>query len=59
MSKLSKLTEAQRKAISAEVLKMLALGVIEKSNSKWSDPMVLMPKPETTQIYRFVAYSMS
>lgn len=37
--------------IDAEVSKMLDLKVIEKSNSGWSSPVVMIPKPDGT--YRF------
>ncbi len=38
--------EAQREAIREEVRKMLDLNIIEESNSAWSSPIVLVPKPD-------------
>ena len=36
----------QRQAIKQEIDKMLDSGVIEESNSPWSFPIVLVPKPD-------------
>uniref|UniRef100_A0A8C5N2U3 ribonuclease H n=1 Tax=Leptobrachium leishanense TaxID=445787 RepID=A0A8C5N2U3_9ANUR len=41
-----RIPEARREAVSAEIRKMLALGIIEESHSDWSSPIVLVPKPD-------------
>uniref|UniRef100_A0A8C5LXD0 Integrase catalytic domain-containing protein n=1 Tax=Leptobrachium leishanense TaxID=445787 RepID=A0A8C5LXD0_9ANUR len=41
-----RIPEARRKAVSAEIKKMLELGVMEESHSSWSSPIVLVPKPD-------------
>ncbi|KAJ8279240.1 hypothetical protein COCON_G00063060, partial [Conger conger] len=41
-----RIPEARRQAIREEVAKMLDLGVIEESQSAWSSPVVLVPKPD-------------
>ncbi len=41
-----RIPEAQREAICEEVRKMLDLNIIEESNSAWSSPIVLVPKPD-------------
>uniref|UniRef100_A0A8C5PLJ4 ribonuclease H n=1 Tax=Leptobrachium leishanense TaxID=445787 RepID=A0A8C5PLJ4_9ANUR len=41
-----RIPEARREAVSAEIGKMLALGIIEESHSDWSSPIVLVPKPD-------------
>ena len=46
-----RIPEARRKAIQAEVRRMLQLRVIEESHSAWSSPVVLVPKPYGS--YRF------
>ncbi|XP_066518865.1 uncharacterized protein [Hoplias malabaricus] len=38
--------EARRTAIEEEVERMLSAGIIEPSNSPWSSPIVLVPKPD-------------
>ena len=38
--------EARKVAIQEEVRKMLELGVVEESQSAWSSPIVLVPKPD-------------
>ncbi|KAF4090058.1 hypothetical protein AMELA_G00047550 [Ameiurus melas] len=38
--------EARRKTIEEEVERMLRDGVIEESNSPWSSPIVVVPKPD-------------
>uniref|UniRef100_A0A8C5PW96 Gypsy retrotransposon integrase-like protein 1 n=1 Tax=Leptobrachium leishanense TaxID=445787 RepID=A0A8C5PW96_9ANUR len=43
-----RIPEAHRKAVSEEVKKMLQLDVIEESQSEWSSPVVLVPKPNGT-----------
>uniref|UniRef100_A0A8C5MF74 Gypsy retrotransposon integrase-like protein 1 n=1 Tax=Leptobrachium leishanense TaxID=445787 RepID=A0A8C5MF74_9ANUR len=40
-----RIPEARREAVSAEVKKMLEMGVIEVSQSEWNNPIVLVPKP--------------
>uniref|UniRef100_A0A9J8C449 Gypsy retrotransposon integrase-like protein 1 n=1 Tax=Cyprinus carpio carpio TaxID=630221 RepID=A0A9J8C449_CYPCA len=40
--------EARRHAIETEVQEMLKLGVIEPSQSPWSSPIVMVPKPDGT-----------
>uniref|UniRef100_A0A9J7Z6B4 Gypsy retrotransposon integrase-like protein 1 n=1 Tax=Cyprinus carpio carpio TaxID=630221 RepID=A0A9J7Z6B4_CYPCA len=40
--------EARRQAIEEEVQQMLKLGVIEPSRSPWSNPIVMVPKPDGT-----------
>ena len=46
-----RIPEAWRAIIRAEVANMLQMGVIEESHSAWSNPVVLVPKPDGT--YRF------
>ena len=41
-----RIPEARRRAIEQEVTNMLKLGVIEESQSAWSSPIVLVPKPD-------------
>lgn len=41
-----RIPEAKREAIQKEVKKMLELGGIEESQSAWSSPIVLVPKPD-------------
>ncbi len=64
-----RIPEAQREAICEEVRKMLDLNIIEESNSAWSSPIVLVPKPDGSlrfcnnfrklnEISRFDAYPM-
>lgn len=64
-----RIPEAQRKAVSEEVKKMLDLEIIEESQSEWSSPIVLVPKPNGTlrfcndfrklnEVSRFDAYPM-
>lgn len=43
-----RIPEARREAIKEEVRKMLKLGIIEESQSAWSSPTVLVPKPDGT-----------
>ena len=43
-----RIPEARRDAVRDEVRRMLDLGVIEPSNSAWSSPIVLVPKPDGT-----------
>ena len=43
-----RIPEARRQAVKDEVRRMLELGVIEPSNSAWSSPIVLVPKPDGT-----------
>nr|CBN80982.1 Uncharacterized protein [Dicentrarchus labrax] len=43
---LYRIPEARRQAVEEEVKKMLQLGVIEPSHSPWSNPIVLVPKPD-------------
>ncbi|XP_017324752.2 uncharacterized protein LOC108266221 [Ictalurus punctatus] len=38
--------EARRQAIEEEVSRMLQDNIIEKSNSPWSSPIVVVPKPD-------------
>ncbi len=40
--------EARRLAIEEEIQQMLKLGVIEPSNSPWSSPIIMVPKPNGT-----------
>ncbi len=40
--------EARRRATEEEIQQMLKLGVIEPSNSPWSSPIVMVPKPDGT-----------
>ena len=42
------LPEARRQAIRDKVAKMLEMGIIERSHSAWSSPIVLVPKPNGT-----------
>ncbi|KAJ8268644.1 hypothetical protein COCON_G00138160 [Conger conger] len=41
-----RIPEARRQTIREEVARMLDLGVIEESQSAWSSPIVLVPKPD-------------
>ncbi|XP_068097047.1 uncharacterized protein [Hyperolius riggenbachi] len=43
-----RIPEARRKAVSEEVKRMLELDIIEESQSDWSSPIVLVPKPNGT-----------
>ena len=45
-SKLRRYNPVQREAIRVEITKMLGSNVIEESNSPWSFPIVLVPKPD-------------
>uniref|UniRef100_A0A803JIM9 Gypsy retrotransposon integrase-like protein 1 n=1 Tax=Xenopus tropicalis TaxID=8364 RepID=A0A803JIM9_XENTR len=40
-----RIPEARREVVSREIKKMLELDVIEESQSEWSSPIVLVPKP--------------
>lgn len=64
-----RIPEARREAVKEEVRKMLKLGVIEESQSAWSSPIVMVPKPDGTvrfcndfrklnEISKFDAYPM-
>ncbi|XP_073727643.1 uncharacterized protein [Misgurnus anguillicaudatus] len=64
-----RIPEARREAIKEEVREMLRLGVIEESQSAWSSPIVMVPKPDGTirfcndfrklnEISKFDAYPM-
>lgn len=41
-----RIPEARREAIREVVRKMLDVNIIEESNSAWSSPIVLVPKPD-------------
>nr|XP_010792739.1 PREDICTED: uncharacterized protein LOC104965484 [Notothenia coriiceps] len=43
--------EERQAAIEQEVQKMLAMGVIEESHSEWTSPVVLVPKPDNTNMF--------
>ena len=64
-----RIPQARREGIKKEVENMLQLKVIEESNSPWSSPIVMVPKPDGTmrfcndfrklnEISRFDAYPM-
>lgn len=40
-----RIPEAKHTAVKSEVEEMMRLGVIEESNSKWNNPIVLVPNP--------------
>lgn len=40
-----RIPEAKHAAVKSEVEEMMRLGVIEESNSKWNNPIVLVPNP--------------
>ena len=42
---------AKRRALVDEIEKMLKLGIIERSNSPYSAPIVLVPKKDGTTIF--------